>query len=392
MIYLDNAATTPMDKDVTQAMLNVLENEYGNPSSVHKMGRQSKQIITSAREEIAKAINAKEREIFFTSCATEANNWVIKGVAKHHKSKGKHIITTKIEHHAVLHPCEDLEKEGFTVTYLDVNKDGIVELSELKKAITDETILISIMFANNEMGAIQPIKEIGKIAKEHDILFHTDAVQAFGHLEIDVDELNIDFLSLSGHKLYGPKGIGALYVRNGRTLKNLLSGGAQERGKRSGTENISGIAGLGVATKKAMENLQNEKEALTVLRDYTIDRILNEIPYSHLNGSRTERLPNNINISFSFVEGEAMLLMLDMKGICASSGSACTSGSLDPSHVLLALGLSHEEAHGSLRLSLSKYTTKEELDETVEALKQIIPKIRAMSPLYDDFIKTQGDK
>ncbi|MFV0440179.1 MAG: cysteine desulfurase NifS [Lachnospirales bacterium] len=386
-IYFDNAATTRVTDEVVEVMCSALKDNYGNPSSVYKKGRESRRLVEDTRENIAKLINADVKEIFFTSGGTESDNWAIKGIAENYKNKGKHIITSKIEHHAVLHPCEYLEKQGYEITYLDVDKDGIVKLEDLEKAIRPDTILISVMFANNEIGTIQPIKEIGEIARKNKIVFHTDAVQAFGHLPIDVKDMNIDVLSLSGHKIYGPKGIGALYIRKGIVVKNLIHGGAQENRRRSGTENLTSIVGLGKAVEVASSNMEKEIEEVTKIRDYAFEQIEKEIPYIIINGHRTKRLPGNVNFSIRYVEGESLLLMLDMKGICCSSGSACSSGSLDPSHVLMALGLSHEEGHGSLRVSLGKYNTMEEVDIFVKELKEIVVKLRAMSPLYEDFVK-----
>ena len=343
--------------------------------------------MNEARDIIADALGARGEEIYFTAGGSESDNWALKATAEAYKSKGNHIITSKIEHHAILHTCEWLEKQGFEVTYVDVDENGVIKLNELKKAIRPTTILISVMFANNEIGTIQPIKEIGEIAKEHGILFHTDAVQAFGQVPINVDECHIDMLSASGHKLNGPKGIGFLYIRKGVKIRSFVHGGAQERKRRAGTENIPGIVGLGVATKRAIASMQERTAKEIELRDYLIDRVLKEIPYTRLNGHRTNRLPNNANFSFQFIEGESMLIMLDMDGICGSSGSACTSGSLDPSHVLLAIGLPHEIAHGSLRLTLSEEITKEDIDFVIEKLKSIIERLRSMSPLYEDFVR-----
>lgn len=382
-IYMDNAATTPMKKEVLDEMIPYFSEKYGNPSSVYSLGRTSKRAVEDARQKLAKTFGANEREIFFTGGGSEADNWAIKGIAFGNKQKGNHIITTKIEHHAILHTCEYLQKNGFEVTYLDVDEYGLIDLKELKNAITDRTILISVMFANNEIGTIQPIKEIGKIAKEHNIYFHTDAVQAIGHVKIDVDELNIDLLSLSAHKFYGPKGIGALFIRQGVKIDSLISGGAQERNRRAGTENVPAIVGLGKAIELAYENLDEHNERLTNLRDSLIAKIKSNIPYVRLNGHPTQRLPGNVNFCFRFIEGESLLLSLDMEGIAGSSGSACTSGSLDPSHVLLAIGLPHEIAHGSLRLSLGDFNTEEELDYVVEKLIKIVDRLRQMSPLYE---------
>ena len=390
MIYLDNAATTKTAPEVVEAMLPYFTEFYGNASSVYGFAGNSKEAMANAREAIAKALGAKTNEIYFTGSGSEADNWALKATAEAYKAKGNHIITSKIEHHAILHTCEWLEKNGFEVTYLDVDENGVVKLEELKKAIRPETILISIMFANNEIGTIEPIKEIGQIAKEHGILFHTDAVQAFGQVPINVDEMNIDMLSSSGHKLNGPKGIGFLYIRKGVKIRSFVHGGAQERKRRAGTENIPSIVGYGAAVKRAMETMEERTSKERELRDYLIDRVLKEVPYTRLNGHRTDRLPNNANFSFQFIEGESLLIMLDMEGICGSSGSACTSGSLDPSHVLLAIGLPHEIAHGSLRLTLSDETTKEELDFVVETVKDIVQRLRNMSPLYEDFMKKQS--
>lgn len=387
MIYLDNAATTKTAPEVVEAMLPYFSEYYGNASTIYALGNESKKAITQARETIAESISAKPEEIYFTAGGSESDNWAIKATAEAYAAKGKHIITTKIEHHAVLHTCEYLEKHGFEVTYLSVDRDGLVDLKELEEAVRPDTILISVMFANNEIGTIEPVREIGAIARAHGILFHTDAVQAFGQVPINVDELNIDMLSASGHKLNGPKGIGFLYIRKGIKIRSFVHGGAQERSRRAGTENIPGIVGLGAAVERAMRIMEEKTVKEIQLRDYLIGRVLEEIPYCWLNGHRDRRLPNNANISFSYIEGESMLIMLDMKGICASSGSACTSGSLDPSHVLLAIGLKHEEAHGSLRLTLSEETTKEDIDFVVDELKKIVARLRDMSPLYEDFIK-----
>lgn len=389
-IYLDNAATTKTSQEVVDAMLPYFIENYGNASSIYEVGQRSKEAITTAREKIAKVLGAKTEEIYFTAGGSEADNWALKAAFEAYSQKGKHIITTKIEHHAILHTCEYLEKKGAEITYLDVDENGLVNLDELQKAIRPETILISIMFANNEIGTIEPIKEIGMIAKEHGVLFHTDAVQAFGQVPIDVDEMNIDMLSSSAHKINGPKGIGFLYIRKGVKIRSFVHGGAQERKRRAGTENVPGIVGYGVAAKRAAETMEVRTAKERELRDYFIDRVLKEIPYVKLNGDPVKRLPNNINLSFRFVEGESLLIMLDMKGIAASSGSACTSGSLDPSHVLLAIGLPHEIAHGSLRLTLGEDTTKEDLDYTLEQLKEIIGKLRDLSPLYEDFLKKQS--
>ena len=389
MIYLDNAATTKTAPEVVEAMLPYFTELYGNPSSVYQFAQKSKEAVAASRETIAGALGAKPEEIYFTAGGTEADNWAIKAAAEAYRAKGNHIITSKIEHHAVLHTCQWLEKQGFEVTYLDVDETGIVKLDQLEKAIRPETILISIMFANNEIGTIQPVKEIGEIARRHGVLFHTDAVQAFGQLPIQVDEMNIDMLSSSGHKLNGPKGIGFLYIRKGVKIRSFVHGGAQERKRRAGTENVPGIVGYGAAVERAVRTMEQRTARERELRDYLISRVLAEVPYTRLNGHRTKRLPNNANFSFQFVEGESLLIMLDMEGICGSSGSACTSGSLDPSHVLLAIGLPHEIAHGSLRLTLSEETTKEELDYVAEAIKKIVERLRGMSPLYEDFIRRQ---
>ena len=388
-IYFDNAATTQVRAEVAKVMIENLETAYGNPSSIYKIARENKKIIDESREIIANAINANANEIYFTSGGSESNNWAIKGIAESYKSKGKHIITSCIEHHSVLHVCEHLETIGFDVTYLPVNEEGLVDIEELKKAIRKDTILISIMFANNEIGTIQPILEIGKIAKENKILFHTDAVQAIGHIDVNVKDLNIDLLSMTAHKFYGPKGVGALYIKKGIKITPLIHGGGQERNRRAGTENIIGILGMGEAIKLAVSEIEQETKRLTKLRDRLIDGILKTIPYSRLNGPRENRLPNNCNISFEFIEGESVLLLLDSNSICASSGSACTSGSLDPSHVLLAIGLPHEKAHGSLRLSLGIFNKDEDVDYLLEKLPPIVERMRSMSPLYEDFIKAK---
>ena len=390
LIYLDNAATTKTAPEVVEAMLPYFTENYGNPSSVYSFASKNKEAISKQRDIIADALGAKANEIYFTAGGSESDNWAVKAVAEAYGDKGNHIITTKIEHHAILHTAEYLEKKGFEVTYLDVDEDGVVKLDEFKEAIRPETILISVMFANNEIGTIQPIKEIGEIAKEHGILFHTDAVQAFGQVPIKVDEYHIDMLSASGHKLNGPKGIGFLYIRKGVKIRSFVHGGGQERKRRAGTENVPGIIGLGTAVARAVRTMDERMAKETELRNYMIDRILAEIPHTKLNGHRTKRLPNNTNFSFQFIEGESLLIMLDMKGICGSSGSACTSGSLDPSHVLLAIGLPHEIAHGSLRLTLSDETTKEEIDYVIDELKAIVDRLRSMSPLYEDYVKKHG--
>ncbi len=389
MIYLDNAATTKTAPEVVDAMLPYFSEYYGNASTIYSLGAESKKAMDHARQTIADSLGAKPEEIYFTAGGSESDNWALKATAEAYASKGKHIITTKIEHHAILHTCEYLEKRGFEITYLNVDRDGLISLDELKAAIRPDTILISVMFANNEIGTIEPIAEIGEIAKEHGVLFHTDAVQAYAQVPINVDEMHIDMLSASGHKLNGPKGIGFLYIRKGVKIRSFVHGGAQERSRRAGTENIPGIVGLGAAVERAMRIMDTKTRKEIELRDYLIGRLENEIPHCWLNGHRTKRLPNNINFSFLFIEGESMLIMLDMKGICASSGSACTSGSLDPSHVLLAIGLKHEEAHGSLRLTLSEESTKEEMDIVAEEVKKIVQRLRDMSPLYEDFLKNQ---
>lgn len=389
MIYLDNAATTKTAPEVVDAMLPYFSEYYGNASTIYSLGAESKKAMDHARQTIADSLGAKPEEIYFTAGGSESDNWALKATAEAYASKGKHIITTKIEHHAILHTCEYLEKRGFEITYLNVDRDGLISLDELKAAIRPDTILISVMFANNEIGTIEPIAEIGEIAKEHGVLFHTDAVQAYAQVPINVDEMHIDMLSASGHKLNGPKGIGFLYIRKGVKIRSFVHGGAQERSRRAGTENIPGIVGLGAAVERAMRIMDTKTRKEIELRDYLIGRLENEIPHCWLNGHRTKRLPNNINFSFLFIEGESMLIMLDMKDICASSGSACTSGSLDPSHVLLAIGLKHEEAHGSLRLTLSEESTKEEMDIVAEEVKKIVQRLRDMSPLYEDFLKSQ---
>ena len=389
IIYLDNAATTRTKPEVAEAMLPYFTEYYGNPSSVYDFAASAKQAVLEAREIIAGSIGAQAREIYFTGCGTEADNWAIKAAADAYREKGNHIITSRIEHHAVLHTCEYLEKQGFEITYLDVDENGVVKLEELKKAIRPSTILISIMFANNEIGTIQPIRKIGEIAKEHGILFHTDAVQAYGHLPIQVDDLHIDMMSASGHKINGPKGIGFLYIRTGVKIRSFIHGGAQERKRRAGTENVPGIVGFGKAAQIAFSNMEERACHERELRDYLMERVMEEIPCTRINGDRVNRLPNNANFAFQFIEGESLLIMLDGKGICGSSGSACTSGSLDPSHVLLAIGLPHEIAHGSLRLTMSEENTKEEMDFVVESIKEIVQRLRNMSPLYEDFMKAR---
>mgnify|MGYP002586706556 CR=1 FL=1 len=389
LIYMDNAATTPVKPEVLDAMLPYFTEKFGNPSSIYSISSENKKAITDAREVIAKTINTTPENIYFTAGGSESDNWALKATADAYASKGKHIITTKIEHHAILHTCEYLETKGFEITYLDVDENGLVKLDELTTAIRPDTILISVMFANNEIGTIEPIAEIGKIAHEHGVLFHTDAVQAYTQVPIDVEAMNIDMMSTSGHKINGPKGIGFLYIRKGVKIKSFIHGGAQERHRRAGTENVTGIIGLAKAAEIATANMKERTAEEIKVRDHLIERIEKEIPYAKLNGDRVKRLPNNVNFSFQFVEGESMLILLDSKGICASSGSACTSGSLDPSHVLLAIGLPHEIAHGSLRMTLSEETTMEDVDFTVDRLKEIVAHLRSMSPLYEDFMKKQ---
>lgn len=382
-IYLDHSATTKLKQEVLDTMRPFLTQQYGNPSSIYTLGREAKKAIDNAREQVAKAINAQANEIFFTGSGTEADNWAIKGVAYANKQKGKHIITSSIEHHAVLHTCEFLEKEGFEITYVPVDNEGLLDLNELKKSIRPDTILISVMLANNEIGTIQPIKEISQIAKDNGIYLHTDAVQAVGSIPVDVNDLGVDLLSLSGHKFYGPKGVGVLYIKNGTKISPLINGGGQEKGKRAGTENVANIVGIGKAIELATKDIPTYSRHLQELRDMTTEEILKTIPHSRLNGHKEKRLPGNVNISFEYIEGESILLMLDSKGIAASSGSACTSGSLDPSHVLLAIGLPHEIAHGSLRLTFGEENTKDDVKYLLEILPPIIEKLRAMSPLYN---------
>lgn len=389
MIYLDNAATTKVSEEVFDTMKPYFCEQYANPSAIYSFAGKSMKAVDEARRAIADLIGAQRDEIYFTAGGSEADNWAIKSAAETCKDKGRHIITSAIEHHAVLHTCQYLEKQGFEITYVNVDENGIVKLDQLEAAIRPDTILISIMAANNEIGTIQPLKEIGALAKKNHILFHTDAVQAYGHIPLNVDELNIDMLSVSGHKFHGPKGIGCLYIRKGVRIGAYIHGGAQERSRRAGTLNTPGIVGMGKAAELAAKNLQEKAKKEIKLRDYLIKRVLDEIPYSRLNGDFVNRLPGNVNFSFRFIEGESLLILLDQQGICASSGSACTSGSLDPSHVLLAIGLPHEIAHGSLRLTLSEENTKEEIDFTVEQMKQIVGRLRAMSPLYEDFLKEQ---
>lgn len=387
LIYLDHAATTAARPEVVEAMLPYFTENFWNPSSVYTPALNNRKVVDEARELIARSLGTDSPNIYFTAGGSEADNWALKAAAEAYQDKGKHIITSTIEHHAILHTCEYLEKKGFEVTYVDVDENGTLRLDQLKAAIRPDTILISVMFANNEIGTIQPIREIGEIAKEHGIIFHTDAVQAYGQIPIDVDEYHIDMLSASGHKLNGPKGIGFLYIRKGLKLRSFVHGGAQERKRRAGTENVTGIVGLGKAVEIAFDTMKERTAKEMEVRDYAIERLLAEVPYCRLNGDAKKRLPNNINISFQFIEGESLLIMLDMAGICASSGSACTSGSLDPSHVLLAIGLPHEIAHGSLRMTLGEETTKEDMDYVVEKIKEIVEKLRIMSPLYEDFVK-----
>ena len=378
LIYLDNAATTQVYPEVLDAMLPYFTEYYGNPSAIYSFAGESKKAVDEARTNVAALINARTEDIYFTGGGSESDNWALKATAEAYESKGKHIITSRIEHHAILHTCAYLEQKGYEVTYLDVDEDGKISLEELEKAIRPDTILISIMSANNEIGTIQPIKEIGKIAHDHGVLFHTDAVQAFGHIPIDVEEMNIDMLSASGHKINGPKGIGVMYIRKGVKIRSFIHGGAQERKRRAGTHNVPGIVGIGTAAKLAKENMEERSAKEIALRDHLIERVLKEIPYTRLNGHRTDRLPNNANFCFRFIEGESMLILLDQAGICGSSGSACTSGSLDPSHVLLAIGLPHEIAHGSLRLTLSEATTKDDAEFVVSELEKNVERLRRM--------------
>ena len=387
-IYMDNAATTRVTAPVLEAMMPYLTEVYGNPSSIHAFGREAKRALEKAREQVAAAINAKPSEIYFTGCGSEADNWAVRGAAYAQKRKGSHIITSAIEHHAVLHTCQQLEREGFTVTYLPVDEDGVVKLDELEKAITPETTLITIMAANNEIGTIQPIEEIGKIARAHGIRFHTDAVQAVGAIPVDVQAMGVDLLSLSGHKFHAPKGVGALYIRTGVRIQRFLQGGAQERTQRAGTENLASIVGMGRAIELATANLDAKAEKLIAMRDRLMNGVIEAIPESRVNGHRTQRLPGNCNVSIRYIEGEALLLSLDLKGIAASSGSACTSGSLDPSHVLLAIGLPHEIAHGSLRFSLSEENTMDEVETVLRELTDIVRRLRSMSPLTPEELKS----
>lgn len=389
MIYLDNAATTKVSEEVFAAMKPYFCEQYANPSAIYTFAGKSMKAVDEARKDVAGLIGAQPNEIYFTAGGSESDNWAVKAAAEAYRAKGRHIITSAIEHHAVLHTCQYLEKQGYEVTYVGVDEYGVIKLDELAAAVREDTVLITVMAANNEIGTIQPLKEIGEIAKRNGILFHTDAVQAYGHIPLDVDALGIDMLSGSGHKLYGPKGIGFLYIRKGVRIGAYVHGGAQERARRAGTHNTPGIVGMGSAARLAAADLEENMKKQAALRDYLIRRVLDEIPYSRLNGHPAERLPGNASFCFRFIEGESLLILLDQKGICASSGSACTSGSLEPSHVLLAIGLPHETAHGSLRLTLSGETTKEELDVTVEELKKIVGRLRSMSPLYEDFCKSQ---
>lgn len=392
LIYLDNAATTRVLPQVAEAMMPYFTEYYGNPAAFYSFASPTQKAVANAREQAAKLIGAKKDEIYFTGGGSESDNWALKATAEAYAKKGKHIITTTIEHHAILHTCQWLEKNGFEVTYVNVDEDGVIKLEELEAAIRPDTILISVMAANNEIGTIQPLKEIGEIAHRHGVLFHTDAVQAFAHIPIDVDEMQIDMLSASGHKIHGPKGIGMLYIRKGVKILSFIHGGAQERRRRAGTHNVTGIVGMGKAIEIAAQTMEETAVSVSKMRDYLIEQVLEKIPYARLNGHKTNRLPNNANFCFRFIEGEGMLILLDQAGICASSGSACTSGSLDPSHVLLAIGLPHEVAHGSLRLTLSEETTKEEIDYTVDKLAEIIQRLRSMSPLYEDFMAKKRDK
>ena len=392
LIYLDNAATTQVYPEVLDEMLPYFTEHYGNPAAIYSFAGEPEQAVAKARKQVADVIGAKTDEIYFTGGGSESDNWALKATAEAYAPKGKHIITTAIEHHAILHTAQWLEQHGYEITYVGVDENGTVKLDELEAAIRPDTILISVMAANNEIGTIQPLKEIGAIARKHDVLFHTDAVQAFAHVPINVDEMNIDMLSASGHKINGPKGIGVMYIRKGVKIRSFIHGGAQERHRRAGTHNVPGIVGIGKAAEISSANMAKNNEYETKLRDHLIERVLNEIPYTRLNGHRTNRLPNNANFCFRFIEGESMLILLDQAGICGSSGSACTSGSLDPSHVLLAIGLPHEIAHGSLRLTLSEKTTLEDIDYTVDTLKAIIERLRSMSPLYEDFVRKNKEE
>lgn len=389
-IYLDNAATTQTSEEVVNAMLPFFGEKYGNPSAFYSFAGEAEKAVSDARRQAAGFINAKPEEIYFTGGGSESDNWALKAAAEAYAGKGKHIITSRIEHHAILHTCEYLKKQGCEITYLDVDGDGKISLEELKAAIREDTILVSIMMANNEIGTIEEVAKIGEIAREHGVLFHTDAVQAYGNIPVDVEKMNIDMLSASGHKFHGPKGVGILYIKKGVKIRSFIHGGAQERNRRAGTLNVPGIVGFGKAVEIAEKTMEERNKRETELRDYLIKRVLEEIPYSRLNGHKTDRLPGNANFCFRFIEGESMLILLDQLGICASSGSACTSGALDPSHVLLALGLPHEIAHGSLRLTLSGETTKEDIDFVVDELKKIIERLRNMSPLYEDFLKKEN--
>ncbi len=389
-IYADNAATTAVSEEVLQAMLPYFRTAFGNASSIYKLGRDAQRDIEDARAKVAKAIGAEPREIFFTSCGSESDNWAIKGIAENLAKRGKkHIVTSVFEHHAVLHTCQYLEKKGFEVTYVPVSDKGLIDPEDVRNAIRDDTALVTIMYANNEIGTIQPIEEIAAICKEKKVIFHTDAVQALGHVDIDVKKQGIDMLSLSGHKIHAQKGIGALYVRKGIVLPSLIHGGAQERNKRAGTENVPAIVGLGVAIETATKNIAERNAVIVPRRNRLIDGIL-KLPYTRLNGDRDKRLPGNLNISIEGIEGESLLLMLDQYGICASSGSACTSGSLDPSHVLLAIGLKHEVAHGSLRLSIEENVTDEDVDYILEVIPKIVERLRSMSPVWEKMMK--GEK
>ena len=387
LIYLDNAATTRVYPEVLEAMMPYFTEDYGNPSAFYSFSNKAQKAVTEAREAVANLIGAKPEEIYFTGGGSESDNWAIKATAEAYGKKGKHIITTTIEHHAVLHTCQWLEKQGFEVTYVNVDEDGVIKLDELEAAIRPDTILISVMAANNEIGTIQPLREIGEIAHKHGVLFHTDAVQAFAHIPLNVDEMHIDMLSASGHKIHGPKGVGVMYIRKGVKILSFVHGGAQERRRRAGTHNVPGIVGMGKAVAIAAETMEEKSRYISQMRDYLVEQVLEKVPYARLNGHKINRLPNNANFCFRFIEGEGMLILLDQAGICGSSGSACTSGSLDPSHVLLAIGLPHEIAHGSLRLTLSEDTTREEIDYTVDKLAEIITRLRSMSPLYEDFVR-----
>jgi len=389
-IYLDNAATTQVYPEVLEAMIPYFTEYYGNPSAIYTFAEEGKRAVDKARRTVAELIHAKPEEIYFTGGGSESDNWALKATAEAYAAKGKHIITSTIEHHAVLHTCAYLEKQGYEITYINVDENGKIKLDELEAAIRPDTILISIMTANNEIGTIQPVAKIGEIAHKHGVLFHTDAVQAFGHIPLDMEEMHIDMLSASGHKMNGPKGIGVMYISKGVKILSFIHGGAQERKRRAGTHNVPGIVGMGKAAELAKNTMAERSAKETELREHLIERVLKEIPYTRLNGDRTDRLPNNVNFCFRFIEGESLLILLDQAGICGSSGSACTSGSLDPSHVLLAIGLPHEIAHGSLRLTLSEKNTMEEIDYTVEELKKIIERLRGMSPLYEDFVRKQN--